>query len=104
MATPNVMKTKLGHAVPCRGSRTRKQIFEVAICDRKQESRDAHFRICPVHLPQRFADFADRGVGADGVDYVGHGVGVGNIAVGASGGSLGGRLFQGIQAALDFFI
>src|ERR1700687_2445384 len=58
----------------------------------------------PVHLPQRFADFAYGGVGADGVDYVGHGVGVGNIAVGTGGGSLGGGLLQGIEAAPDFFV
>ena len=100
-------------------------LFAVAICNlkaanpgvswnMKSEARaaegnqpklcDAHFRIRSVDLPQRFADFAHGGVGADGVDDVGHGVDVGNIAVGARGGSLGGGLFQGIEAALDFFV
>jgi len=36
--------------------------------------RHAHFRVRSVHFAKRFADFADRRIGAHGVDNVGHGV------------------------------
>jgi len=35
---------------------------------------DADFRIRPVYLPQCFADFTYGGVGANGVDDVGHSI------------------------------
>ena len=66
--------------------------------------RDAHFRIRSVHLAQGLADFADGRIGADGVNYEGHGIDVGNVAVNASGGSLGCGPFQCFEPALDFFI
>src|SRR5271169_166180 len=65
---------------------------------------DADFRIGSVHLPQRFADFAYGGVGANGVDDVRHSIDVGNVAVGARSGGLGGSLFQGVEPAADFFV
>ena len=74
------------------------------IATANKTSRDAYFRIRSVHLPQRFADFADGGVGADSVDYVRHGVDVGNVAVDARGGSLGSGLLQGIEATADFLV
>src|SRR5258708_9415351 len=57
-----------------------------------------------VTLPERFTDFANGGVGADGVDYVGHGVRVRDVAVGACSRSLGGGLHQGVEAAVNFFV
>src|SRR5271156_1063529 len=101
-------------------------MFEVANCDLKAANsrgeleqseatcwkgskplralRNADFRIRPVYLAQRFADFSYGGVGADSVDNVGHGVDVGDIAVGARTGSFGGGSFQRIEPAVDFVV
>ena len=79
-------------------------MFAVAICDLKEALGDAHFRIRSINLPQGFADFADGGVSADGIHNVRHGIGIGNIAIRASCGSLGGGLFERLQAALHFFV
>jgi hypothetical protein len=51
---------------------------------------NTNFCVGSVNLAQGFADFADSGVGADGIDDVGHGVSVGDISVGTGRGSLGG--------------
>ena len=52
----------------------------------------ANFCVGSVNLAQGFADFADGGVGAHGIDDVGHGVSVGDISVGAGCGSFSGSL------------
>src|SRR5208283_865546 len=53
-------------------------------------SSNADFGVRAVDLPQSFADLAYCGVGSNGIDDVGHGVGFGNVAIGACGGCFGG--------------
>ena len=76
--------------------------LEVAICNLKfgescsvgdPKLRDAHFSVNSIDLLQSFADFAPGGIGADGVDNVGHGVDSGDVAIRAGGRSLGGGMF-----------
>src|SRR5215813_8638940 len=66
--------------------------------------RDADFRVGSVHLPQGVADFADGGVGADGIEDEGHGVGVRDVAVRFSLWLLGCGFLQRLEASLNFFV
>jgi hypothetical protein len=43
--------------------------------------RNAHFRVRPINLPQRIADFTHSRVGANCINDVRHGVGGGEISV-----------------------
>src|SRR6266704_3118435 len=66
--------------------------------------RNTYFRIRPINLPQRIADFAYSGVRANSIDDEWHGVRGRDIPIRLSPRLLGGGSLQRVETALHFLI
>src|SRR5271154_3839791 len=72
---------------------------EISVC-----LSNAHFGVGSVDFAKGFADFADGGVGADGLHDVWHGICRRNVSVGSCIRLLSCGFLQGLQGAADFVI